>query len=161
MRRYKKAISILLCLLLCLLIPVGCESEEETTTTAAEVANELKTLATEDITWIEINDTKLSSYFGFGPETVDEFKGFINDSEDAYDIIAVFKTKNRQEVIKGINLLVSEQENTYKVASENVFIKISKKLIAEKDDMIVLCIVDSYDKTTKYLTETLKAEIIS
>ena len=52
-------------------------------------------------------------------------------------------------------------ENTYKVASENVFLKINKKLIAEKDDLIIFLIVDGYDQASKYLTETLKAKIIS
>ncbi len=160
MRHFKKVLSVLLCIAICLLLPVAC-GEKQQNPTAAEIADEIQTLSPEDITWVEISSNKLSSYFGFGPDSVDEFKGYINDSEDSYDIIAVFKTENRQEVITGINLLVAEQETTYKVASENVFTKISGKLIAEKDDLIVFCIVDGYDKVSKYLTETLKAKIIS
>lgn len=159
MRRFKRVICVILCLLLCLSLP-SCKEKEELPTTA-EIADSLKELSSKDITWVEISSNKLSSYFGFGAETVEEFKGYINDSEDAYDIIAVFRSENRQEVIKGINLLVSEQESTYKVASENVFAKISGKLIAEKQDVIVLCIMDNYEKAKKYFTDTLKAEIIS
>ena len=159
MRQFKRAICVILCLLLCLLLP-SCK-EKEALPTTAEITDELRAISSKDITWVEISSNKLSSYFGFGAETVEEFKGYINDSEDAYDIIAVFKTENRQEVIKGINLLVAEQENTYKVASENVFLKINKKLIAEKDDLIIFLIVDGYDQESKYLTETLKAKIIS
>ncbi len=161
MRRYIKTICILLCLAFCLLVPTACGSKEKPTTTAAEIADSLKALSSESITWVEISSNKLSSYFGFGPDSVDEFKGYINDSEDSYDIIAVFKSEKRQEVITGINLLVAEQETTYKVASENVFAKINGKIIAEKDDFIVFCIVDSYDKASKYLTKTLEAKIIS
>ena len=159
MWRFKRAVCVVLCLLLCLLLP-SCKEKEKLPTTA-EIADELKGLSSEDITWVEISSNKLSSYFGFGADTVEEFKGYINDSEDAYDIIAVFKSENRQEVIKGINLLVAGQENTYKVASENVFTKISGKLIAEKQDLIVLCIIDNYEKAKKYFTDTLQAEIIS
>lgn len=159
MRRFKRAVCVILCLLLCLSLP-SCKEKEELPTTA-EIADSLKELSSKDITWVEISSNKLSSYFGFGAETVEEFKGYINDSEDAYDIIAVFRSENRQEVIKGINLLVSEQESTYRVASENVFAKISGKLIAEKQDVIVLCIMDNYEKAKKYFTDTLKAEIIS
>ncbi|MBQ9768661.1 MAG: DUF4358 domain-containing protein [Clostridia bacterium] len=159
MRRFKRVICVILCLLLCLSLP-SCKEKEELPTTA-EIADSLKELSSTDITWVEISSNKLSSYFGFGADTVEEFKGYINDSEDAYDIIAVFRSENRQEVIKGINLLVSEQESTYRVASENVFAKISGKLIAEKQDVIVLCIMDNYEKAKKYFTDTLKAEIIS
>ena len=159
MWRFKRAVCVVLCLLLCLLLP-SCKEKEKLPATA-EIADELKGLSSEDITWVEISSNKLSSYFGFGADTVEEFKGYINDSEDAYDIIAVFKSENRQEVIKGINLLVAGQENTYKVASENVFTKISGKLIAEKQDLIVLCIIDNYEKAKKYFTDTLQAEIIS
>ena len=159
MWRFKRAVCVILCLLLCLLLP-SCKEKEKLPTTA-EIADELKGLSSEDITWVEISSNKLSSYFGFGADTVEEFKGYINDSEDAYDIIAVFKSENRQEVIKGINLLVAGQENTYKVASENVFTKISGKLIAEKQDLIVLCIIENYEKAKKYFTDTLQAEIIS
>ena len=159
MWRFKRAVCVILCLLLCLLLP-SCKEKEKLPTTA-EIADELKGLSSEDITWVEISSNKLSSYFGFGADTVEEFKGYINDSEDAYDIIAVFKSENRQEVIKGINLLVAGQENTYKVASENVFTKISGKLIEEKQDLIVLCIIDNYEKAKKYFTDTLQAEIIS
>ena len=159
MRRFKRVICVILCLLLCLSLP-SCKEKEELPTTA-EIADSIKELSSKDITWVEISSNKLSSYFGFGADTVEEFKGYINDSEDAYDIIAVFRSENRQEVIKGINLLVSEQESTYKVASENVFAKISGKLIAEKQDVIVLCIMDNYEKAKKYFTDTLKAEIIS
>ena len=159
MRRFKRVICVILCLLLCLSLP-SCKEKEELPATA-EIADSLKELSSKDITWVEISSNKLSSYFGFGADTVEEFKGYINDSEDAYDIIAVFRSENRQEVIKGINLLVSEQESTYRVASENVFAKISGKLIAEKQDVIVLCIMDNYEKAKKYFTDTLKAEIIS
>ncbi len=160
MRRYIKAICVFLCLLF-VLVPSGCETNDDPSATAAEIANNLKAFSSEDITWVEIGSNELSSYFGFDSDLVDEFKGYINDNEDAYDIIAVFKSENRQEVIKGINLLIAGQETTYKVASENLYAKVNNKIIAERDDLVILCIVDGYEQANKYLTENLEAKIIS
>ena len=147
-------------LLLCIFLLAGCGHRDEAPT-VSKIAEDLIALSSDDITWVEISSAKISSYFGFDSEKVEDFKGYINDSEENYDIIAVFDTENRNDVITGINLLVADRENTYKVASENVFSKISQKVIAEKDDIIILCITDNYSKTRKYISEELDAKIIS
>lgn len=158
-----KFLKITLILLLCLSLLAGCSAKGEQPSTL-EIAQQLKSYSADTVSWAELNKTKISAYFGFADDNIEEFKGYVNDSEEYFDIIAVFKLKNpdtKDEVIKGISFMSKTANNIYRITNKSVSDKINSRIIAEKDDLIILCIMDNYGQISKYLTDVLKAKIIS
>lgn len=158
-----KFLKITLILFLCLSLFAGCSAKSEQYSTL-EIAQQLKSYSADTVSWAELNKTKISAYFGFADDNIEEFKGYVNNSEEYFDIIAVFKLKNpdaKNEVIKGISFMSKTADSIYKIANKSVSDKINNRIIAEKDDLIILCIMDNYGQISKYLTDVLKAKIIS
>ena len=150
-------------MLLCLSLLSGCGAVSQTPS-PGEIADQLKSYSPESISWTELNKTDASSYFSFDSETVSDFNGYISNSEEYFDIIAVFKLPDdeaRDNVLKGVSFLLNTSENNFKLVSDLQHSKILNKIIAEKDDIIILCIVDNYSRISKYLVEDLGAKIIS
>lgn len=158
-----KILKILLSLLLVVIIFSGCSARDELPS-ATQIAIDLKAYSADTVIWAELDKTKISSYFGFTDENISEFSGFVNDSEELFDIVAVFKLKDpsaKQEVLSGINFIVENTDNTFRIANKSVSDKIANKIVAETDDLIILCIMDNYSQISKYLTDVLDAKIIS
>lgn len=158
-----KFLKILLILILVISLLAGCNSQGELPSTN-EIAITLKSYSADTVNWAKLDKTKISSYFGFKGENIEEFSGYVNDSEEFFDIIAVFKLKNpeaKEEVMDGINFITKSADNAFRIANKSVSDKIANKIIAEKDDLIILCIIDNYSQISKYLTDTLEAKIIS
>ncbi len=147
---------------LCLLIPVGCQ-DNTLTLSPTEIADNIKAFSDDSIEWTTLEEDSVSNHFGFSDEILESFIGYISTSEERYDIIAVFEYDDdevKAEIIKGIDFHIDAAEQSYKAASVNEYEKITHKIVAQKDKMIILCITDSEEKVTKYLKEELSAEII-
>lgn len=158
-----KFLKTLLCLLFVILLLAGC-SKNKPLPSVQDVAGNLKSLSSDAVVWAELDITKISSYFGITDHNISEFAGFVNNSEEFFDIIAVFKLKTedaKEDVINGISFIAKNADNTFKIANKSVSDKISNKIVAEKDDLIILCIMDNYSQVSKYLTDELGAKIIS
>lgn len=158
-----KFLKILLSLLLIISVFAGCSSRDKLPS-PEEIAGQLKSYSAETVNWAKLDKTKISSYFGFTDENISEFAGFVNDSEEFFDIIAVFKLENKDakdEVLDGISFVAKNADNAFKIANKSVSDKISNKIVAETDDLIILCIMDNYSQISKYLTDDLDAKIIS
>lgn len=158
-----KLIKTALAFLLCLLFLAGCSSQKEIAN-PDKIADELKAYSNENSNWVEIEKDKLSSYFGFSDEILSDFSVHINNSEEYFDIIAIFKLADlskKEEIIKGINFLSIYTEANYKIASEAQSNKIANKIVAQADDTIILCVIDNYSPIKTYLTEELNAKILS
>lgn len=150
-------------LMLCLLLLAGCGSSEAIAE-PSEIAAQLKSYSSESANWVEIEKTKLSSYFGFSEEILSDFSVHINSSEEYFDMIAVFKlsdTSSRDDVMKGISFMATNTEANYKIASEAQSDKITNKIVAEVRDTVILCVIDNYSQIKEYLTEELGADILS
>lgn len=158
MKLFKKV----LLMVLCLLMLSGCGNASQTPD-VSEIADRLKGYSPETISWTQLKKDDVPAYFGFGKEVLADFTGYISTSEEYFDIIAVFKLEEqqaREDVIKGVSLLVNASESNYKMVSDAQHSKILNKIIAEKDDIIILCVVDNYSLISKYLEEDLGAEIL-
>lgn len=158
-----KFLKILLILLLVTSLLAGCGDKGDLPSTN-EIASTLKSYSADTVKWAELDKSKISAYFGFKGENIEEFSGYVNDSEEFFDIIAVFKLKNpeeTQEVLDGISFITKSADNAFKIANKSVSDKIANKIVAQKDNLLILCIIDNYSQISKYLTDTLDAQIIS
>lgn len=157
-RFFKKIIPLILCL--CLF--VGCSGREKLS--ANDIADEIKSLSSDLITWISLDKSQMSTYFSIQDDTVIHFAGYINDSENKFDIIAVFKFENqdaRTQIISEINKTATQMSDNYKLANENEAQKISNHIIAQTNDTIIFCVLDNQKPITEYLTSEVKAEILN
>ncbi len=158
-----KLFRIILSLVLFITLLAGCGSQAQLPS-ANELAEALKGFSSSSVNWVELDKTKTNSYFGFTDENLLAFKGYINDSEEHFDIVAVFKLEDmgkKKEIYDGIAQLTSNAGANYRIASENEYNKINGHVIAEKEDFIILCIMDNYERIKKYLTEEIGAEIMN
>lgn len=157
-----KIISIVLSLALCLLILAGCGNSEAPN--ANEIANTIKTYSAETVNWTSLDKTSFEPYFGITGNGVSQFCGFINNSEEKFDMIAVFTYDNdetRQTILDGIYSLSRQMSDNYRIANANEATKITEPLIAELDNTIIVCIMDTPSKALNYIESELKATIIS
>lgn len=154
MNRILKAAAVLLAVCL-VLFTAGC-GRAKAFPEPAEIAAQLKEFASSEIKWVELNGEQISSYFAFSDEVLDDFRVFINEHEDDYDLIAVFEVdgqEHRDTVLQGIHDAVAGAANTFKLTDESEYKKISSRVLAERDDTLILCIVDNSAKASEYLTE--------
>ncbi len=168
-RNYKTkgtdSMRLLKCLIIicvCLLIPVGCHYDT-VSFSPTEIANNIKAFSDDSVEWTTLGEDSVSNHFGFQGDKLKSFTGYISTSEERYDIIAIFEYDEEEiksEIIKGIDFLLAEAQQNYKAASINQYEKITHKIVAQKDKMIILCITDQTEKVSKYLTEDLLAQII-
>ncbi|MEE0928232.1 MAG: DUF4358 domain-containing protein [Acutalibacteraceae bacterium] len=152
----------ILALLLCLCLLAGCGSDSRLT--AKEIADELKTFSADTVSWTELGRSKISTYFGFSDENITGFKGYINDAEEKFDMIAVFGFEDettKAEILSGISDMTTQMSENYKLANESVAGKIISKTLAQTDHFVILCIMDQNKKVTEYLQNEVKAEIIA
>lgn len=158
MRFFKTVLSILLCI--CLF--AGCGSAEKLD--AKDIAEEVKKLSSDTVSWVVLDKTKMSTYFGISDESISDFAGYVNDAEEHFDMIAVFKFKDkntRDNILSGISIMATQMSKSYSLANVSEATKINNRIIAETKDMIILCIMDKQDKITKYLTDNIGAKLIS
>lgn len=158
MRFFKTVLSIMLCI--CLF--AGCGSADKLS--AKDIADEIKNLSSDTVSWVTLDKSKISTYFGISDEHISDFTGYLNDAEEHFDMIAVFRFENadiREDIIAGINTMTAQISESYKLANISEATKINNRTIAETANTVILCIMDKQDKITKYLTDDLGAEIIS
>ena len=147
---------------LCLLITAGCQNDV-VSFSPAEIANSIKAFSDDSVEWTTLEEDSVSNHFGFSADKLESFIGYISSSEERYDIIAIFEYDNddvKTEIIKGIDFQIAVAEQNYKAASVNEYEKITHKIVAQKDKIIILCITDQTEKVSKFLTEDLGAQII-
>lgn len=157
MKIFKTIVVFLLCF--CLL--TGCSSTDKQS--AEEVAEKLKELSGDTVSWSELDSSKMSSYFQLEEGDVNEFKGYINNSEERFDMIAVFsfkKEENKKAVLGAVESTLRMMNENYRLANGDEAAKISGRLLAETDNLIILCITDQNDSIKTYLTEEIKAKLI-
>lgn len=148
--------------MLCICILAGCGSSDGTS--AQDIADRLKGFSPDTVCWTELDRTKISTYFGFGDQNISGFKGYLNEAEDKFDMIAVFSFDDdgsREDILKGINSMSEQMSDTYRLANKSVADKINSKIVAETKGTVILCIMDKNNKVTEYLTKELNADIIS
>ena len=158
MRVFKCILSILLCF--CVL--VSCTSKNELS--AKDIAEGLKSLSASTISWIELDKSKISTYFGFTDEKISDFKGYINSAEENFDMIAVFKFEDnevREDIMKGIGTMTQQMSETYNLANKSISDKINSHIIAERDGTVILCIMEANEKVSSFITEDVGAKVIN
>ncbi len=158
MRIFKCILSILLCI--CLLS--GCSSTSDMS--AKEIAEELKSFSASTISWIELDKSKISTYFGFTDEKISDFKGYLNSAEENFDMIAVFRFEDkaaREDIMKGIDMMTKQMSDTYNLANKSISDKINGHVIAELNDTVILCIMETSEKVMSFITEDVGAKIIN
>lgn len=154
-----KIISVVLTLVFCLVIVAGCGGKE--TPGALEISNSIKSFSADTVNWTPLDKESLEPYFGLSKDGISQFSGYINGSDEAFDIIAVFKYEDadtREKIINGIYSLSNQMGQNFRIANEN---EITEPLIAETDDTIILCIMDKGEKAKGYIENELNATIIS
>ncbi|MBQ1186234.1 MAG: DUF4358 domain-containing protein [Clostridia bacterium] len=157
-----KILNVILSLVFCLFILAGCGESEAPNT--MEISNSIKSLSAETVVWTALDKTSFEPYFGITEKGITEFSGFINSSEEKFDMIAVFKYEDsdtRDAILDGFYSLTRQMSDNYRIANENEVTKISEPIIAECGNTIILCIMDSGTKVNNYLENELNAEIIS
>ena len=97
-------------------------------------------------------------------ESIKNFSGYINSSEERFDMIAVFEYEDkhtRQAVLDSIVSLTKQMSDNYKLANLSEASKITAPSVAEIGDIIIFCVMDNRSKITDYLENELDAKIIS
>ncbi len=158
MRIFKSILSILLCF--CVL--AGCSSKSQPS--AKDIADGLKSLSASTISWIELDKSKISTYFGFTDEKITDFKGYLNSAEENFDMIAVFKFEDkevREDIMKGIGTMTQQMSETYNLANKSISDKINSHIIAERDGTVILCIMGANEKISSFITEDVGAKVIT
>ena len=157
-----KIIKISAIIVLCLLLFAGCASTDKGS--ATDIADHIKELSPANVTWAEIDRSKISTYFGISDSDVTDFKGYINSSEVHFDIVAVFEFEGQDErdaIINGTKTLAEQMSGNYSLVNADEAKKIDNMLLFETDKFIIFSVTDSSSQTLEYLTETLKATKIA
>lgn len=155
-------LSILMTLIMCVFIFVGCSTTE--VPPADEISVSLKELAPETVNWTSLDESSIKTYFGIPDDSIKAFSGYISSSEERFDMIAVFEYEDKQTrkaVLDAITSLTKQMSDNYKLANKNEVAKITTPNVAEMGNTIIFCVMDSGDKVNDYLENELDAKIIS
>jgi hypothetical protein len=140
-----------------LLLFTGCGSGGSS---AADVADHIKSLSPANITWVEIDRSKISTYFGISSSSVTDFKGYINSSDVCFDLVAVFEFEGKDEhdaIINGAKTLAEQMSGNYSLVNVEESAKISQMLIFEKGNFVIVYVADNSEDIKDYLQNSLKA----
>ncbi len=154
--------SVLLTLIMCFCIFSGCASKE--VPPVNEISLSLKELSSDAVNWASLDKTSIKTYFGMSNENIKAFSGYINSSEERFDMIAVFEYEDkhtRQAVLDSIVSLTQQMSDNYKLANVSEASKITTPSVAEIDNVIIFCVMDSRSEINDYLENELNAKIIS
>lgn len=130
---------------------------------AKEVAEGLKNLAAPTVNWVNLDQTKISTYFGFSDDILSDFSGYLNSAEENFDIIAVFvfeNDKDKDKIMKGISSIVTQMSESYNLANKTIADKINSYVVAEKKDTIIFYVMETNDKISNFITDEVDAKII-
>ena len=156
-----KILNIIITFMLSFCLLSGCSTADKPS--AEEVAYELKALTSNSINWSELDNNKMSTYFQLENSEVENFKGYINSAEERFDMIAVFSfsdQKAKKSVLEAVEATTRDMSENYKLANGNEATKISNRLLAETDDLVILCIIDQNDSLKKYLTDNIGVKLL-
>ncbi len=154
-------LSILLTLIMCVFIFSGCTSKE--VPPVNEISLSLKEFSSDAVNWASLDKTSIKTYFGIPDDSIKSFSGYINSSEERFDMIAIFEYEDKQtrkNILEAITLLTQQMSDNYKLANMSEVSKISAPSVAEIGNTIIFCVMDSQSKVTDYLENELDAEII-
>lgn len=160
---FLKIFSTILSLVLCLVVLAGCNNSTDIPS-ATEISNSIKSLSSDTVDWASLDNSSIPTYFGIPRDNITDFCGYINSSEEKFDMIAVFKfndTKTREDVIGGISSLIQQMSDSYSLANANEVKKITMPIVAELDNTVILCIMDANSKVDDYILNELKAKTLS
>lgn len=147
---------------MCFCILSGCASKEAPP--VSEISLSLKELSSSAVNWTSLDKTSIKTYFGLSDENIKSFSGYINSSEERFDMIAVFEYADkhtRQAILDSIVSLTQQMSDNYRLANVSEASKITAPNVAEVDNIIIFCVMDNRSKITNYLENELDAEIIS
>lgn len=147
---------------MCFCIFTGCASKE--VPPVNEISLSLKELSSDAVSWASLDKTSIKTYFGMSDENIKAFSGYINSSEERFDMIAVFEYEDkhtRQVVLDSIVSLTQQMSENYKLANLNEASKITAPSVAEINNVIIFCVMDSLSEINNYLENELNAKIIS
>lgn len=153
MQHLSRTFAFLLCLCLVITSFSGCTKNENLT--VKEISDSLKTFSS-DIVWTQLSGDQLTSYFGFEADIAEEYETYVNSSDDHFDMIAVIKPTDdaaRESIIKGLNFAMSSASGNFKNSNQSEYKKITSGRIVEADGILVLVIVDNYEKIGKYFND--------
>ena len=153
---------VLLTLILCVFIFVGCQTKE--IPSANNISESLKELSPKSVNWVLLDDTSIATYFGISDKKIKSFSGYISSSEERFDMIAVFEYEDkqtRQIILDSIVSLTKQMSDNYKLANKIEVAKITAPCIAETDNTIIFCVLDNYSTVNDYIKNQLDAKIIN
>lgn len=153
---------VFMALIMCVSIFTGCSSKEVPPVNTISLS--LKELAPETVSWTSLDNTSIKTYFGIPNGDIKSFSGYINSSEERFDMIAVFEYEDKQTqkaILEAVASLTQQMSDNYKLANMSEVSKISSPIVAEIGNTIIFCVMGSQSKVTDYLENELNAEIIS
>lgn len=147
---------------MCFCVFSGCATKE--VPPVNEISLSLKELSPDTVNWASLDKKSIKTYFGMSDENIKAFSGYINSSEERFDMIAVLEYEDKQTrktVLDSIASLTKQMSNNYKLANVSEVLKISSPRVAEIGNTIIFCVMDNQSKVIKYLENELNAKIIS
>lgn len=140
-----------------LLLFAGCGSGGNS---AADIADEIKSISPANVSWVDMDRSHIPTFFGLSSEEIGDFKGYINSSEERFDLIAVFAYTSAEEkalILEGAESLSAQMSENYSLVNSEEAEKIRNMPIYETKSFIIICITDNNDEIKAYLQNSLKA----
>ena len=153
-----KAMRILLLVLAIVsaLSVVSCQKEDETTPVSIE---NVKTIVFESQfpEMVELGKNQLSNYYTYEEVWFKEFSVYIADSESSCDEVAIFQLTNREyqkNVVAAVEQRVNSQFAATNTQNPTEAMKLSKRVLVQKDDIVVMVISEHGEEILKRLKKT-------
>ncbi len=147
-------LTFILCLCITACSVTACSQDGKHT--VSEIADTLKSFSSSEIDWKQLGGDQLSSYFGFEADITKAYTAYINGAENHFDIIIAAQPVDpeaRADIIKGLTFAMTTASSNFKSANETEYKKITSGRIVETDDILILVIMDNYDKINGYFEE--------
>ncbi len=105
---------------------------------------------------VELGKNQLANYYSYEEEWFTEFSVYIADSESRCDEVAIFRladNKYLKSAVASIEQRINSQSAATNAQNSSEFLKLSRRVLLQKDDVIVMVVSEQGEEIAKRLRE--------